>query len=229
MDARTNLDATAIRILTAADRPIFLDGMHVLLQTVPGFHVVGEASDGETVLDLVQEGMADILLLDWALSRQDEMKVLRDLAASEPTIRTLLVTVSPNNAEILHALKLGVWGVVMRTSTTQMLFEGIRKVVAGQYWIGHEGVASLVEALRDFERPAHNQVSHRNFGLTSREIEVIATIVAGYSNLDIAENLSMSEHTVKHHIGHIFDKLGVSNRLELALFAVNHQLTSESH
>lgn len=225
---RINPNVSEVRILTAADRPIFLDGMRTLLETNPEFKVVGEASDGEMLLDLVREGMADILLLDWALSRQEDMRVLREIATSEPSIRTLLVTVSPDNAEILHALKLGVWGVVMRNSTTQMLFEGIYKVVAGQYWMGNEGVASLVEALRDFERPTRNQVTHRNFGLTPREIEVIATIVAGYSNLDIAEKFSLSEHTVKHHIGHIFDKLGVSNRLELALFAVNHQLTGES-
>ncbi len=218
---------SAIHILTASDRPIFLDAMRTLLQTNPEFRVVGEASDDETLLDLVREGMADILLLDWALSRQNDMRVLRDIATSEPSIRTLLVTVSPDNADILHALKLGVWGVVMRNSTTQMLFDGIYKVMAGQYWMGNEGVASLVEALRDLDWPAHNQTVNRNFGLTPREIEVITTIVAGYSNLDIAEKFSVSEHTVKHHISHIFDKLGVSNRLELALFAVNHQLTSE--
>jgi two-component system nitrate/nitrite response regulator NarL len=227
---RTNPNISVVRILTAADCPILLDGMRALLQTNPEFKVVGEASDGEMLLDLVREGMSDILLLDWALTRQSDMRVLREIASSEPSVPTLLVIVSPSpdNAEILNALKLGVWGVVTRRSTTQMLFEGIYKVVAGQYWMENEGVASLVEALRDFERPTRNQNTHRNFGLTPREIEVIATIVAGYSNLDIAEKLLVSEHTVKHHIGHIFDKLGVSNRLELALFAVNHQLTSES-
>jgi DNA-binding NarL/FixJ family response regulator len=205
-----------------------MDGMRVLLKAVADFKVVGEASDGEMVLKLVQEVEPDVILLDWSLSRQKEMQVLRNLMATGRSIRTLLFTVFPDNEQILQALTLGVWGVVMKDSSTQMLYNAIYKVSEGQYWIGREGVASLVEALRGLAQFAHPQRVRSNYGLTPREFEVIAAIVAGYSNLDISESLSVSEHTVKHHLGHIFDKLGVSNRLELALFAVNHQLIGES-
>jgi DNA-binding NarL/FixJ family response regulator len=214
--------------LIADDHPIFRDGLRALLNTVPDFQVVGEASDSESVIRLVQEVKPDILLLDWALSRLDKMSILREIEASGLQVRTLLIGVVLDKADILQALQLGAWGVVLGNSTTRMLIEGIRTVMEGQYWIGQESVTSLVEALRDFGMPAHNHGPRRDFELTPRELEIIDTIVAGYSNADIAVNFSLSEHTVKHHITHIFDKLGVSNRLELALFAVNHQLTGET-
>lgn len=218
-----------IRILLADDHPIFRDGLRVLLQGAPDFQVVGDASDEESVVLMARELKPDILLLDSAMSRKEEMNVLRELGESGLAVRTLLLTVFLDKADILQALQLGAWGVVLKDSTTQMLFDGIRNVMAGQYWIGQESVASLVEALRDFApKVASPQPASSLFGLTPRELEIVATVVAGYSNSDIAENFALSEHTVKHHLGHIFDKLGVSNRLELALFAINHGLICDT-
>jgi DNA-binding NarL/FixJ family response regulator len=97
--------------------------------------------------------------------------------------------------------------------------------MAGQYWIGRESVSDLVRALRSVA-PTENGVRGKDYGLTTRELEIVTLVVAGYSNPDIAQRCSISEQTVKHHISNIFDKLGVSNRLELALFAVNHRLTA---
>jgi two-component system, NarL family, nitrate/nitrite response regulator NarL len=215
------------RILIADDHPILRDGLRALLRTEPDFHVIGEATDGRMAVELARELRPDILLLDWGMSRQEDMRVLRELTLGGLSVRTLLMTVFVDNKEILRALQFGAWGVVLRDSTTKMLFEAIRKVMEGQYWIGRESVASLVDALRDFAPGPHLLNPRNNFGLTRRELEIVAAVVAGHSNADIAENASLSQHTVKHHIGHIFDKLGVSNRLELALFAVNHRLTGD--
>jgi two-component system nitrate/nitrite response regulator NarL len=98
-------------------------------------------------------------------------------------------------------------------------------VMAGQYWVGRESVTDLVRALRSVT-PVDNGLRARDYGLTGREMEIVTLVVAGYSNPDIAQRCSISEQTVKHHISNVFDKLGVSNRLELALFAVNHRLTA---
>ena len=96
--------------------------------------------------------------------------------------------------------------------------------MAGQYWVGREQVSDLVAALRGLTNGGEPVGSPQSFGLTERELEIIATIVAGHANKDIAEKLAISEKTVKHHLTNIFDKLGVSNRLELALFALHHRL-----
>ena len=221
-----NRNRRPARILIADDHAILRDGLRALLHAEPDFRVIGEAADADTVVRLVQEIKPEILLLDWTMSRQDGMRILREVAALEMPVRTMLLTVVLDKTAILQALQLGVWGVVLKSSTTDMLFEGIRKVVGGQYWIGQESVANLVDALRDFTPLAKIESAHRDFGLTHRELEIVAAVVAGYSNADIAASATLSEHTVKHHISNIFDKLGVSNRLELALFAVNHQMVA---
>ena len=99
--------------------------------------------------------------------------------------------------------------------------------MAGQYWVGHESVSDLVETLRGFIPPKSDVTAKKTYGLTSRELETVSKIVAGYTNKDIAQEFSISEETVKRHLTRIFDKLGVSNRLELALFALKHELVGE--
>jgi DNA-binding NarL/FixJ family response regulator len=101
----------------------------------------------------------------------------------------------------------------------------MRAVMAGQYWVGRECVGELIDKMR--ERAAVPAEPRRaTFGLTARELEIVSTVVGGYANSDIAQKYSISVKTVKHHLTNIFDKLGVANRLELALFAVHHRLES---
>ena len=159
------------------------------------------------------------------MPRRGGMEVLRELAASNIPLRTLLLTAAIDKSQIVQALKLGAYGVILKESTTQQLFESIRAVMAGQFWIGRESVSDVVRALRGLTAPAAAGEAAKDFGLTRRELEIVAMIIAGYSNPDIAQRCSISEQTVKHHVSNIFNKLGVSNRLELALFAVNHRLT----
>ena len=112
-----------------------------------------------------------------------------------------------------------------KESSTQSLATAIRSVMAGQYWIGQENVSDLIGAVRDV-LPSRTSPKMGNSGLTPREREVMEAIVGGRTNRDIANGFSISEQTVKHHITKIFEKLGVSNRVELALLAVKHQLVA---
>jgi two-component system, NarL family, nitrate/nitrite response regulator NarL len=101
-------------------------------------------------------------------------------------------------------------------------------VMSGEYWVGRESVSNLVQYLRTLVQSSGEEARQRKFGLTPRELEIVAAVVAGYSNKEIAEHFKISEDTVKHHLSNIFDKLGVSTRLELALFAVNQSLPLKS-
>lgn len=222
--------ASPIRIMIADDHPLFRDGLRRLLQSEPGFEVVGEAADGDELLPLVRKAKPDILLLDLSMPRRDGMTVLRELATAKIPVRTLLLTAAIDQGQIVQALRLGAYGIILKESTTQRLFDSIRCVMAGQYWVGRESVSDLVKALRSAGGPPDGAAGLRvrDFGLTPRELEIVTLVVAGYSNPDIAQRCSISEQTVKHHVSNIFDKLGVSNRLELALFAVNHRLTASA-
>jgi DNA-binding NarL/FixJ family response regulator len=207
-----------IRVFIANGHTLFREGLRRLLEA-GGCEVVGETADGESVAALAERTRADVILLDVGMPRKSAIEILRALSALNVSARTLLLTSdSDGRTKVVQALKVGAYGVIPQESTPQRLFESIRCVMDGHYWIGRESLSELVKALRD---DSHHEVSSRQkrFGLTPR----------GYSNPDIAQKFSISGQTVKHHVSNIFDKLGVSNRLELALFAVNHQLTNEAH
>jgi two-component system nitrate/nitrite response regulator NarL len=106
--------------------------------------------------------------------------------------------------------------------------ECIRAVLKGQHWVGQEKVSDVVQVLHRYLPPHATTRARQNFGLTPRELEVVAAVVAGYTNSEIANRVKLSEQTIKHHITNIFDKLGVSNRMELALFAVTHRLEGDA-
>jgi len=118
--------------------------------------------------------------------------------------------------------------VVLKDSATQLLIKSIHTVMSGEYWVGRESVSNLVQYLRHLLQTSGDESRQKKFGLTPRELEIISTVVAGYSNKEIAEYFKIAEDTVKHHLSNIFDKLGVSTRLELALFAVNQSLPLKS-
>jgi two-component system, NarL family, nitrate/nitrite response regulator NarL len=210
-----------IRILIADDHSIFRDGVRKLLEAEGGFTIVGEATNGTEALDLVHELRPDVLLLDISMPQLTGLEVLRRLPKQTAPLRTILLTASVEKSEIIEALLLGAHGIVPKQSASRMLFKSIRTVMAGEFWVSRDLVSDLVETLRG---PSNSGVGAKTMGLTRRELEVIAAVVEGQVNKDIAQTFHISEYTVKHHLTRIFDKLGVSNRVELAMFAVNHEL-----
>ena len=214
--------ANSIRVLIAADHPIFRDALWKLLETDPEIAVVGAATDGCEAVELARRLKPDILLLDLAMPGTSVTGPLSELLTS--SVRTLLLTAAAEKREIVKALQLGARGVVVKQAPTALLFKSIHAVMAGQYWVGRESTADLVESFRQLASSPGGDGNGSKFGLTARELEIVATVVAAYSNHQIAEQCSISEKTVKHHLTNIFDKLGVFSRLELALFAVHHNL-----
>jgi two-component system, NarL family, nitrate/nitrite response regulator NarL len=213
----------AVRILIADDHRIFRAGLRRLLEAEPGFEVVGEAADGSEVGPLVEERRPDILLLDMAMPGVPGLEVLRGLAGDGAPVRTIVLTAAIDRTDIVKALQLGAWGVVMKEAATDLLFKSIRSVMAGQYWVERDRVSDLVQALREPDTTA-DAVPRQTFDLTAREREILSAVVAGHTNKEIAQQFSLSEDTVKHHLSNIFDKVGASNRVELTLFAVHHRL-----
>jgi DNA-binding NarL/FixJ family response regulator len=217
-----------IRIVIADDHPIFRDGLRRLLAVEPDFEVVGEASDGRQALQCVRAQHPDVLLLDLAMPGVGGLETLRELRADTEAVRAVVLTASIDREDALEAVRLGARGIVLKAAATPLLYKCIRAVVAGEYWIGHERVQDLVASLRGFgdarsgERPPAAT-------LTRRELQVALAVLDGASNREIAQKLGLGEQTVKNHLSSIFDKLGVSSRLELALYAVHHRLAGARH
>jgi DNA-binding NarL/FixJ family response regulator len=132
------------------------------------------------------------------------------------------VTAAIEKDRVIELLQLGAHGIVLRHSALGLLLKSIRCVSDGQYWVGRESVSDLVQALRRMMADDRTSAASRDFGVSSREMQVVTHVVAGYTNKDLGRKLGISEQTVKHHLTNIFDKLGVSNRLELVLFALDH-------
>lgn len=212
-----------IRVVIADDHPIFRIGIRTLISTEPSIELVGEADDGDKALELVQSLRPDVLLLDLHLPRTNGLEVLKRLAALDLETRTVLLTASIERGQMRTALVRGAWGVLLKHTATDLLTKCIRQVSRGEYWVGRDSVGDLVDALRNPGRMDEN-----SGGLTPREKEIVALIVTGASNKDIAWQLGLNEQTVKNHLRKIFDKLQVANRVELALAAVERRLVAPS-
>ena len=219
-----NRRSQPIHILIADDHPIFRDGLRRLLEAEPGLKVIGEACDGAEAVTMARQLKPDILLLDLAMPRHPGLEALREMGSGQQSVRVILLTAAAEKQQIVEALQLGARGVVLKDSATQLLLKAIHTVMAGEYWVGRESVSNLVQYLRTLVQSTGEEARQKKFGLTPRELEIVSAVVAGYANKEIAEYFKISEDTVKHHLSNIFDKLGVSTRLELALFAVNQAL-----
>jgi len=210
-----------IRILIADDHAVFRYGLRTLLDSEPMFKVVGEAVDGSEVAKLMSELKPSVLMLDLAMPRLTGIEVLRDLASAEDAVRVIILTAAIEKRQIVEALQLGARGILLKDAAVPLVTKCIQAVLTGDYWVDHEAVSSLVDYLKRLQKEAPEKISQKALDFTPREHEIVSAIVSGRSNKEIAAKLSISEDTVKHHLSNIFDKAGVSNRLELAIWSMN--------
>ena len=208
-----------VRIVIADDHEIFRDGLRHLLEGESGLEVVGEASNASGAVGVTRACRPDILLLDVAMPDGSGLEALAELGAAGPT-RVILLTAGIEGPDIVKALQLGARGLVLKESATALLMTAIRTVMDGKFWVGRETVSGLVMALLTLTKSSEPREPVASLGLTARELQVTELVVSAAANKEIADRLGISEKTVKQHLTNIFEKVGVSSRLELARFAV---------
>jgi two-component system nitrate/nitrite response regulator NarL len=215
-----------IRVVVADDHPVVRFGVKTMLETEPGFEVVGEAEDGDVAITETLERDPDILLLDVMMPRLPGLEALRAIMEKSARAKIILLTSTITTQQIIEALQIGAQGIVLKDAAASDLSKSMRAVLSGDYWIGGERVVNLVSALNALMKQAAAMPIKKTYGLTPRELEVVTCIVEGCSNKDVAKQFAISEETVKRHLSNVFDKTGVSTRLELALFAIAHKLVT---
>jgi DNA-binding NarL/FixJ family response regulator len=219
-----------IRIVVADDHPIFRDGLCKLLALEEDFEVVAQASDGREVLEILQQFEPDILLLDLKMPGLDGLATLQRLQTAKNKTRVIVLTASDDKNEFVQAMKLGTSGIVLKQTATELLIKSIRKVHAGEIWLDSHTTAAVIRqfvAADDMPQAAASTAPGRDrerSPLSQREREIVALVAQGFKNKEMAEKMFISEQTVKNHLHNIFDKLGVSDRLELALYAIHNNL-----
>jgi DNA-binding NarL/FixJ family response regulator len=222
-------EKSKIRIVVADDHPIFRDGLCKLLALEDDFEVVAQAQDGRQVLEVLQQYEPDILLLDLKMPGLDGLATLQRLQGSKNKTRVIVLTASDDKNEFVQAMKLGTSGIVLKQTATDLLIKSIRKVHAGEIWLdSHTTAAVIRQFVASDEPPVQTTASapreRERSPLSQREREIVALVAQGFKNKEMAEKMFISEQTVKNHLHNIFDKLGVSDRLELALYAIHNNL-----
>jgi two-component system, NarL family, nitrate/nitrite response regulator NarL len=209
-----------IRIVLADDHPIVLDGLEQLFKLEPEFEVVSRAMTAEAAVRAVEEHRPDVLVLDLAMPGNDGIWALRQLASLTLPTRMVLLTAHVDEARLLEAVRLGVSGVVLKEMAPRLLVECVRKVHAGEKWIEKHSVARAMDRMLQRE----SELERLSRLLTPRELETVRLVNEGLRNKEIAERLSITEGTVKIHLHNIYEKLEVTGRAQLLLYATRHGL-----
>jgi DNA-binding NarL/FixJ family response regulator len=215
-----------IRILIADNHLLFRDGVRKLLSTVPDFNVVAQADNSEEVLEMTGRYEPDVVLLDLRIPDQGGLVLLQRLRSAHPDAKVILLTSEEERGEMLDAVRFGTAGIVRKSTPTEMLTKSIRKVFAGEMWLDRSTTAEVV---RQFsfkeETPKRFAITAReSSSLSTREREIVALVAQGYKNKEMSQKLFICEQTVKNHLHNIFVKLGVTDRLMLALYAIHNDL-----
>lgn len=209
------------RVVLADDDPIVRDVLRRMLEE-NCCEVVCEAVDGHHAVQAVRQYKPDLLILDLLMPNLPGLEALREITDTDPQLRTIVLTSSISKRQVVEALQLGARGIILKNSLGR-LFECVEAVRTGEYWIEGQRTSNVMQILQQLM--SEQQKGPRNtFGLTEREMEVVRLVCEGLGNKEIADRLQIAGETVKRHMTNIFNKVGMSSRLELALFAIDHQL-----
>jgi two-component system nitrate/nitrite response regulator NarL len=219
-----------IRVVLADDHPIVRDGLKKLLSLEDDIRVIGEAADGRELVQVVQQLSPDVVVLDLRMPNMDGLATLQVFQQLELKPRIIVLTASEDKNEFVQAMKLGCSGIVLKQTAPELIVKSIRKVFSGEIWLDSHTTAAVMRQFATANEvmggsPSGTTARGRERSpLSQREREIVGLVAQGYKNREMAEKMFISEQTVKNHLHNIFDKLGVSDRLELALYAIHKGL-----
>jgi len=213
-----------VRVLIADDQALFRRGLYVVLGTEEGIDVVAEAENGEEAVTKAEELAPDVVLMDVRMPRVSGIEAARRIRDLLPTTRILMLTVSDEEDDLYAAIKAGANGYLLKEISVEEVAEAVRAVVQGQSLISPSMASKLLAEFNALARRATQQEQYPAPVLTSRELEVLRLVARGMSNKEVAEQLYISENTVKNHVRNILEKLHLHSRMEAVMYAVRKRL-----
>jgi len=220
-------------LLLADDDPLVRTAVKAIFGCDPTFKVTGDATDGEQAMARALQLHPDLLVLDMNMPGKAGLETLRELHQAIPgkgalAMRTLLLTVSADRRQIMEAIQLGARGLVLKHNAPTLLLRAAHSVLAGRFWIDTREFADIHEVLRELSAGQPKTPTAKRDLLTPRELSIVKLLAQGCTNKDIANQTGTKEQVIKNNLVRIFDKLGVFNRLELALYALDNQIVDRA-
>lgn len=212
-----------IHILITDDQAIVRKGIRALLATESGLEVIGEAQSGAEAVDMTARLRPDVILMDLMMPEMDGIEAIKRITTGESTARILVLTSFATDDKVFPAIKAGALGYLLKDSTPEELVQAIRQVHQGESSL-HPAIARKV--LQELSRPPEPQKKPTSDPLTEREVEVLQLVARGFNNQAIAEQLVISEATVRTHVSNILSKLHLASRTQAALYALQQGLAS---
>jgi two-component system nitrate/nitrite response regulator NarL len=222
--------AASIRVVVIEDQTIFRDGLTTLLSGQDDLEVVGSTDSLPVAVEHIRKIRPDIVLVGWPASSSNSQKVFAAIHEAKAATRVIMLVKDDAREDFVEAVRLGCSGIVPKQTSTELLLKSIRKVHAGEFWLDRMTTADVIRRLAK-KGGAGGTATGARLGLrehatalSQRELEIVVLVARGFKNKEMAERMFISEQTVKNHLHNIFDKLGVSDRLELALYAIHNNL-----
>ena len=210
-----------IRVLIADDHPVVRRGLISLLRTEPSLELVGEAENGAEAVELTRSLEPDVILLDLVMPKMGGLEAIVKIRQENPSARILVITSFADDDKVFPAIKAGASGYLLKEAPPEMLVQAIRDVHRGESWLHPTIARKLIGELH--QPPALPPTTDP---LTQRELDVLRLVARGLTNQDIAEELVISEGTVRFHVSNILGKLHLANRTQAALYALQEGLSS---
>ena len=211
-----------IRILVADDHALFRQALRAVLGDEEGIELVGEAGDGEEVISMAEELAPDVILMDVRMPKVAGIDAARQIAATLPSAKIVMLTVSDDEEDLFEAIKAGASGYLLKEVDPAEIADAVRQIHAGHSLLSPGVASKLISEFAAMSKRADERAMRPN--LTSRELEVLQFAAGGLTNRQIGRRMGISENTVKNHIRNILEKLHLHSRMEAVLYAVREEL-----
>jgi two-component system NarL family response regulator len=207
-----------MRVLLADDHPLFLDGLKNLILS-RGLEVVGTAQDGQEALEKARALRPDVVLMDVQMPRLDGLAATRLIKAEMPAVKVVMLTMDDGNDALFEAIKSGAVGYLLKTEDTEVFFQLLLALAAGEAPLSTGLAARILKELGECERPDGSARTARTEGLTARQLQVLTMVAEGLTYKEVGMKLHLSERTVKYHMGEIVERLHLENRAQAVAHA----------